>query len=207
MPRWLVILTGERYVRYQWGNGHYQSSFTCQSSGVNSDISILKLSKTSGHNNFSAIFTYSICVKVPQIQMLIYDLTLDIDFRIKIQSNKYTPPLFVIACNIADKQLVYCHLIFLSPLFTFFSLPYMVSLAMPLCGLIIDKTGRNLIWLFVGVILSLSAHALLAFTFINPYVPVVSMFLVTIVLQIDSLLIRFCQQIWLKKKNNNTLLP
>ena len=58
----------------------------------------------------------------------------------------------------------------------------MVSLAMPLCGLIIDKTGRNLIWLFVGVILSLSAHALLAFTFINPYVPVVSMFLVTIVL-------------------------
>ena len=51
----------------------------------------------------------------------------------------------------------------------------MVSLAMPLFGIVIDKTGRNLMWLFIGIILSLGAHALFAFTFMNPYVPAVSM--------------------------------
>ena len=45
---------------------------------------------------------------------------------------------------------------------------------MPVFGLAIDKTWKNLIWLFLGICLSLSAHALMTFTFVNPYFPVVS---------------------------------
>ena len=58
------------------------------------------------------------------------------------------------------------------------SLPYFVSISMPLYGVIIDKTGRNLIWLFASIILTMGAHTLLTFTFVNPYIPVVRLFLI-----------------------------
>jgi hypothetical protein len=33
----------------------------------------------------------------------------------------------------------------------------------------VDKTGRNVLWVFVAVLVTIAAHALLAFTFLNPY--------------------------------------
>lgn len=51
------------------------------------------------------------------------------------------------------------------------SLVYIISAAAsPLFGFIIDKTGRNVFWVFVSVICTIIAHSLLAFTMINPYI-------------------------------------
>jgi len=53
------------------------------------------------------------------------------------------------------------------------SLVYMISaVASPLTGIIVDFTGRNVLWIFVSVALSIVAHSILAFTFITPYVGV-----------------------------------
>ena len=53
------------------------------------------------------------------------------------------------------------------------SLVYFIAIVgCPLFGIIVDKTGRNVIWLGISVIGTLIAHGLLAFTQINPYVSV-----------------------------------
>lgn len=46
----------------------------------------------------------------------------------------------------------------------------------PLLGLVIDKTGRNLFWVFLSILGTLVSHMFLAFTFINPYVAMVRYF-------------------------------
>uniref|UniRef100_T1INA2 Lysosomal dipeptide transporter MFSD1 n=1 Tax=Strigamia maritima TaxID=126957 RepID=T1INA2_STRMM len=56
------------------------------------------------------------------------------------------------------------------------SLVYSLSaVASPLLGYLIDRTGRNVIWVFFAVLLTILSHGTLAFTFINPFVPMVLM--------------------------------
>lgn len=43
------------------------------------------------------------------------------------------------------------------------------AFAAPLLGILIDKVGRTLSFVFVGCLLTLVGHGLLAFTFINPW--------------------------------------
>ncbi|XP_072033850.1 lysosomal dipeptide transporter MFSD1-like [Amphiura filiformis] len=51
------------------------------------------------------------------------------------------------------------------------SLVYFISAgASPLFGFLVDRFGRNVYWLILGVILTLASHGLLAFTFLNPFV-------------------------------------
>ncbi|KAK2188278.1 hypothetical protein NP493_137g03023 [Ridgeia piscesae] len=52
------------------------------------------------------------------------------------------------------------------------SLVYIISaVASPVFGFCIDRTGRNIVWMSVGVLVTLGCHATLCFTFINPYIP------------------------------------
>ncbi|KAL3847679.1 hypothetical protein ACJMK2_018576 [Sinanodonta woodiana] len=51
------------------------------------------------------------------------------------------------------------------------SLVYIISaVASPFFGFVIDRTGKNIFWVILGTLVTLGCHALLAFTFINPYV-------------------------------------
>lgn len=51
------------------------------------------------------------------------------------------------------------------------SLVYSISaVASPLFGYVIDKTGRNVRWIAGSVTATILAHAMLAFTLVNPYV-------------------------------------
>ena len=55
------------------------------------------------------------------------------------------------------------------------SLVYIISaVGSPIFGFAIDKTGRNVVWVFSGCAITLACHAALAFTFINPFVSMVS---------------------------------
>ncbi len=47
--------------------------------------------------------------------------------------------------------------------------------ASPLLGLLIDKTGRNITYVFVSVVFTMVCHITLAFSFMNPYIPIVVM--------------------------------
>lgn len=52
------------------------------------------------------------------------------------------------------------------------SMVYIISaVASPLLGLLVDKVGKNVFWVCVSILASIGCHALLAFTFVNPYVP------------------------------------
>ncbi len=54
------------------------------------------------------------------------------------------------------------------------SIIYIISaVASPVFGLVIDKFGRNVMWVFLSVSVTIGAHSILAFTFINPYVGMV----------------------------------
>jgi hypothetical protein len=54
------------------------------------------------------------------------------------------------------------------------SMVYIISaVASPLLGLLVDKVGKNVFWVCMSILASIGCHALLAFTFINPYVPMV----------------------------------
>ncbi|XP_013421243.1 major facilitator superfamily domain-containing protein 1 [Lingula anatina] len=56
------------------------------------------------------------------------------------------------------------------------SVVYIISAgASPLFGFCIDKLGKNIFWVITGVIITLACHACLAFTWINPFVPMVIM--------------------------------
>lgn len=51
------------------------------------------------------------------------------------------------------------------------SLVYLISAgASPVLGIMVDKTGRNLIWLIVAIVFTLGSHMLLALTFLTPYI-------------------------------------
>lgn len=55
------------------------------------------------------------------------------------------------------------------------SIVYVISaVASPLFGLAVDKTGRNIFWVTISIIVTIIAHGLLAFTFLNPYIGMVS---------------------------------
>lgn len=56
------------------------------------------------------------------------------------------------------------------------SIVYIISaVASPVLGLLVDKTGRNLLWVFVSVFITLICHVLLGFTFVTPWLPMVTM--------------------------------
>lgn len=55
------------------------------------------------------------------------------------------------------------------------SLVYLISaIASPLFGFVIDKTGRNISWILLSIGATIMAHSFLAFTFVNPYLCMVS---------------------------------
>ncbi|XP_041985206.1 major facilitator superfamily domain-containing protein 1-like [Aricia agestis] len=54
------------------------------------------------------------------------------------------------------------------------SMVYFISAGLsPFFGILIDKTGRNVMWVTLSIITTVASHSLLAFTFINPYLGVV----------------------------------
>uniref|UniRef100_A0A8B9L946 Lysosomal dipeptide transporter MFSD1 n=1 Tax=Astyanax mexicanus TaxID=7994 RepID=A0A8B9L946_ASTMX len=54
------------------------------------------------------------------------------------------------------------------------SIVYIMSApASPLLGLMVDKTGKNIIWVLVAVVTTLISHMMLAFTFWNPWIAMV----------------------------------
>ncbi|CAF0745450.1 unnamed protein product [Didymodactylos carnosus] len=52
---------------------------------------------------------------------------------------------------------------------------FMSAILSPLLGYIVDRTGRNIYWLIGSIMATILAHALLAFVFIHPIVPLVIM--------------------------------
>lgn len=56
----------------------------------------------------------------------------------------------------------------------FASIVYIISApASPVLGFVVDKTGRNVIWVVIAVVTTLAAHMMLAFTFWNPWIAMV----------------------------------
>ncbi|KAF3426730.1 hypothetical protein E2986_01570 [Frieseomelitta varia] len=56
------------------------------------------------------------------------------------------------------------------------SLVYFISaIASPILGYLVDKTGKNVSWVFISVLVTIVAHGLLAFTYVNPYVCMILM--------------------------------
>lgn len=53
---------------------------------------------------------------------------------------------------------------------------YLISApASPVLGLLIDKTGRNVTYVFVSIVFTLLCHIVLAFSFLNPYFAIIVM--------------------------------
>ncbi|XP_047495102.1 major facilitator superfamily domain-containing protein 1-like isoform X1 [Penaeus chinensis] len=51
------------------------------------------------------------------------------------------------------------------------SIVYVISaFASPILGYVVDRLGRNILWVFIAVLVSLGCHALLTFTFLNPFI-------------------------------------
>lgn len=56
------------------------------------------------------------------------------------------------------------------------SIVYIISaVASPLMGYLVDKTGRNVLWMFFSVLFTMAGHGILGFTFLNPYVGMIIM--------------------------------
>ncbi|XP_059060480.1 major facilitator superfamily domain-containing protein 1-like [Achroia grisella] len=56
------------------------------------------------------------------------------------------------------------------------SMVYLLSAALsPFFGILIDKTGRNVMWVIISILTTIGAHFMLAFTFCNPYIGVISL--------------------------------
>ena len=56
------------------------------------------------------------------------------------------------------------------------SLVYIIAaVASPVFGIVIDKTGRNVMWVFFSTIGTIISHAILAYTFLNPYIGMILM--------------------------------
>lgn len=59
-------------------------------------------------------------------------------------------------------------------LYSLGSIVYVISAPMsPIFGLLVDKTGRNIIWVLCAVVTTLAAHIMLAFTLWNPWIAMV----------------------------------
>jgi len=57
----------------------------------------------------------------------------------------------------------------------YYSIVYILCAACsPVFGFIIDKVGYNVCWVVVALVATLVSHILLGFTFVNPWVPMVS---------------------------------
>lgn len=51
------------------------------------------------------------------------------------------------------------------------SIVYIISaVASPFFGFLVDRLGRNIFWIILGITVTLGCHAILGFTFLNPYV-------------------------------------
>lgn len=58
--------------------------------------------------------------------------------------------------------------------FVLASIVYIISApASPVLGFMVDKTGRNVVWVMIAVVTTLAAHMMLAFTLWNPWVAMV----------------------------------
>ncbi|XP_058816315.1 major facilitator superfamily domain-containing protein 1-like [Topomyia yanbarensis] len=56
------------------------------------------------------------------------------------------------------------------------SIVYIVAgVASPVFGLLVDRTGKNVLWVCVSIVVTMIAHGLLTFTFYNPYVAMITM--------------------------------
>lgn len=54
---------------------------------------------------------------------------------------------------------------------------YIISaFASPFFGFVIDKTGKNVLWVFMSICTTIGAHSILAYTMLNPYIGVVIKF-------------------------------
>lgn len=54
------------------------------------------------------------------------------------------------------------------------SIVYLISaVGSPFCGFVVDKTGMNIMWVFIAIFITLGSHALLAFTYVTPFIPMV----------------------------------
>ncbi|MCL4118144.1 UNVERIFIED_CONTAM: hypothetical protein GTU68_061464 [Idotea baltica] len=52
------------------------------------------------------------------------------------------------------------------------SIVYVISaIGSPLFGFVVDKTGRNIMWVFISILVTIGSHAMMTFTFINPFIP------------------------------------
>lgn len=61
------------------------------------------------------------------------------------------------------------------PFSVFLSIVYIISApASPVLGFIVDRTGRNVLWVLIAVAATLAAHMMLAFTFWNPWIAMVT---------------------------------
>lgn len=55
------------------------------------------------------------------------------------------------------------------------SIVYVISAPMsPIFGLLVDKTGKNIIWVLCAVVTTLASHVMLAFTLWNPWIAMVT---------------------------------
>lgn len=55
------------------------------------------------------------------------------------------------------------------------SVVYLISaIASPILGNLVDRTGRNVTWVFMAVLVTLGCHAMLTFTFWKPFIPMVN---------------------------------
>lgn len=56
------------------------------------------------------------------------------------------------------------------------SLVYSISaIASPILGYVVDRTGKNVSWVFISILSTIVAHGLLAFTYVNPYICMIIM--------------------------------
>lgn len=56
------------------------------------------------------------------------------------------------------------------------SIVYIISAPMsPIFGFLVDKTGKNIVWVLCAVATTLVAHMMLAFTFWNPWIAMVTL--------------------------------
>lgn len=54
------------------------------------------------------------------------------------------------------------------------SIVYIISaVASPFFGFVVDKTGKNVLWVFISICTTIGAHSILAYTMLNPYVGMV----------------------------------
>ncbi len=65
------------------------------------------------------------------------------------------------------------------------SIVYVISaVASPFFGFLVDKVGRNILWVFLAIVFTIGSHALLTFTFVNPYVGMVKWYCTVVLFEL-----------------------